>query len=175
MQQQALRALPLQELRATRAMWYVSTLLGLIRHAYWWGNTEWEKLSNIVNVWMDSRVKSTQPTVRLWHSWRFEKLVRIWEAIYCFNIDAYTVNNFRCIHAISIKGIHIIFYHTLSNKKWKFWQQNHTHNTAVCKKESPWCISYTHCQIIINCTDLFKLHNTNFRNWWWSLNENTIW
>ena len=48
LQQQDLRALPLQELRATRVMWYVSTLLGLIRHAYWWGDKKWEKLSNLM-------------------------------------------------------------------------------------------------------------------------------
>ena len=29
-------------------MWYVSTLLGLIRHAYWWGDKKWEKLSNLM-------------------------------------------------------------------------------------------------------------------------------
>ena len=28
----------LQELRATNAMWHVLTVLGLIRHAYWWGS-----------------------------------------------------------------------------------------------------------------------------------------
>ena len=28
----------LQELRATSAMWHVLTVLGLIRHAYWWGS-----------------------------------------------------------------------------------------------------------------------------------------
>ena len=33
----------LQELRATRAMWHVSTLLTLIRDAHWWGDKMWEK------------------------------------------------------------------------------------------------------------------------------------
>ena len=56
----------------------ISTLLGLIRHAYRWGDKKWEKTikSSVCSHWMDSRVTSTQPTVRLWCNWRFQKLVR---------------------------------------------------------------------------------------------------
>ena len=58
-------------------MWHASTLLGLIRHAYWWGDKKWEKtlIPSACSHWMDSRVTSTQPTVRLWCRWRFQKLV----------------------------------------------------------------------------------------------------
>ena len=68
------KALHLQELRATRAMWHVSTLLGLIRHAYWWGDKKCEKTlkSSACFYCMDSRITSTQPTVRLWRNWRFQ-------------------------------------------------------------------------------------------------------
>ena len=39
----------LNDLRANKAMWNVSTLLGLIRYAYWWDNKKWQKLkSNLV-------------------------------------------------------------------------------------------------------------------------------
>ena len=50
----------LQELRATRAMWHVSILLGLIRYAYWWGDKNWKKThkSSSCSHWMDSRVTS---------------------------------------------------------------------------------------------------------------------
>ena len=37
------QALHLQELRATRAMWHISVLLGPIRHAHHWGDKKWEK------------------------------------------------------------------------------------------------------------------------------------
>ena len=44
----------------------------------WRGDKKWEKTfkSSACSHWMDSRVTSTQPTVRLWRNWRFQKLVR---------------------------------------------------------------------------------------------------
>ena len=68
---QILTALHFYELRATRAMWHVLTLLGLIRHACWWDDKKWEKnfqiLCMLSSHWL--RVTSTQPKDRLWRNW----------------------------------------------------------------------------------------------------------
>ena len=44
-------------------------------------------------TWMDSRVTWTQPTIRLWRNWRFQKLVRKLEvqvrAIYIYKMITY--------------------------------------------------------------------------------------
>ena len=62
------KALHLQELRATRAIWHVSTLLGFIRHTYWWGDKKWEKtLKSSARLSVET---SSQLKVCLWPNWR---------------------------------------------------------------------------------------------------------
>ena len=87
----------------TRAMWYVSTLLGLIRHAYWWGDKKWEKTlkSSACSHWMDSRVTSTQPTVRLWRN----LYISLSHSSWCKVISSFPYMKISCFELIWYHGV----------------------------------------------------------------------